>query len=176
MGKSSDSASANVLISIYQEYAEAILRGNKVIEFRKAQFPDHVTRVFLYSTSPIKRVIGHFEVEEVIRTTPKNLWSRYGRRGAIGCEDFFRYYGDSEEACGILVKNPVRYSRPLELKELDSSITVPQSFCYLNEDMLESLEKRRLVPNGFGYIFSWFPFLKKIKSIPDMLKATMNLM
>ena len=142
MDKRSDGPSTEVLISIYQEYAEAILNGEKVIEFRKAQFPQNISRVYMYSTSPVQRVIGHFEVKDVLRASPRSLWNQYGKRGSIGYEDYIRYYGEAEEACGILVKNAVRYERPVELRELDPSFSVPQSYRYLTEEFKERLESK----------------------------------
>ena len=145
MDSRSDTASTDVLISIYQEYAEAILSGEKIIEFRKSQFPETVSRVFLYSTSPIKKVIGYFEVETVLRRSPRALWNQYGKYGLIGYEDFLKYYAGAEEACGILVKKVTRYSRPIDLSEFDPRISVPQSYCYLKSDTLQNLKKRRLL-------------------------------
>ena len=150
MGKRSDRSSTEVLISIYQEYAEAILNGEKVIEFRKSRFPKDVSRVYLYSTSPVQKVIGHFEVKDVLRASPRSLWNQYGKRGSIGYTDYFSYYGDATEACGILVKKAVRYERPFELRELDPSFSVPQSYRYLTEEFKERLEFK----SNFGR--SWF--------------------
>ena len=150
MGKRSNPSSTNVLISIYQEYADAILNGNKVIEFRKAMFPNHIIRVFLYSINPINKIIGHFDVKDVLRSSPRSLWNQYGKQGSIKYDDFLKYYGDADEACGILIKNVVRYKRPVDLKELDPTITVPQSFRYLNEELIERLEIKSM-SNRNGY-------------------------
>jgi predicted transcriptional regulator len=144
MGKRSDGTSTEVLISIYQEYAEAILNGEKVIEFRKSRFPKVVSRVYLYSTSPVQKVIGHFDVKGVLRASPRSLWNQYGKRGSIGYEDYVNYYGNAEEACGILVKRVVRYSRPVDLKEIDPAMSVPQSYRYLTEELIEKLESKTL--------------------------------
>lgn len=151
MGKNGDGSSTEILISIYQKYAEAILNGEKVIEFRKAQFPRNISRVYMYSTSPVQRVIGHFEVKDVLRASPRRLWNQYGNRGSIGYQDFINYYGNAEEACGILVKKAVRYERPVELREIDPSMSVPQSYRYLTEDLVEKLEYRS-IPNGLGLL------------------------
>ncbi len=160
MGKRSDEPSTEVLISIYQKYAEAILKGEKIIEFRKAQFPKNVSRVYLYSTSPVQKVIGHFDVKDVLRASPRSLWNEYGKHGSIGYADYVNYYGDAEEACGILVKSVVRYLRPVDLKEIDPSMSVPQSYRYLTEDLIEKLESKslknrssyfsRIVSSAFG--------------------------
>ena len=171
MDKKSDAASNNVLISIYQEYAEAILCGEKIIEFRKAQFPSSISRVYLYSTSPIKKVVGCFEVEVVLKTSPTYLWNRYGKSGSIGREDFLRYYGDSDEACGILVKSVIRFSRPVDLKDIDSSMTAPQSFCYLNASMVGKLESRAFSTSWFGNLSKFFPVLRQVRKIPNVFKA-----
>ena len=170
MDKRNDSASTDVLISIHQEYAEAILRGEKLIEFRKAQFPNHVSRVYLYSTSPIKKIVGYFIVKNILRASPRRLWNQYGKKGAIGYNDFIEYYDDSDEACGILVEKAVRYLRPIDLKEIDQK-NVPQSFCYLHQDMIERLERETNEQKNAEIYSSLVAVIRHIQKLPRILRT-----
>jgi len=175
MDKRSNTTPTSVLISIYQQYADAILEGEKIIEFRKPQFPDHVSRVYLYSTNPVKKVVGYFEVESVLRESPTHLWNRYGKRGSIGREDYFKYYENNNEACGILIKKVVRFKRPVELKELDDEMTVPQSFCYLGEDKIERLEKLSFFPSRFRDDSLFFGAFRRVRNLPRFFKLAMRI-
>jgi len=51
-----------VLLSIKPEYAEKILNGEKKYEFRKV-LPKNksITKVIIYATMPIGKVIGEFQ-------------------------------------------------------------------------------------------------------------------
>ncbi len=164
MGKTSNGPSTNVLISIYNRYAEAILDGEKGIEFRKPQFPDHVTRVYLYSTMPVKKIVGYFDVATVIRQSPRSLWNQFGKQGVIEHKDYMQYYANNEEACGIVVKSAVRFSRPVLLNELDKEMTVPQSFCYLDGDKIERLEKLSLGTNRVNDNSLFFNAFRRARS------------
>lgn len=52
-----------ILLSIKPEYAEKILNGTKLFEFRKF-FPrdESVRKIIIYATSPVCMVIGEFEI------------------------------------------------------------------------------------------------------------------
>ncbi len=175
MDKKGNATSTSVLISIYQQYADGILDGEKIIEFRKSQFPDHVTRVYLYSTSPVKKIVGYFDVEYVLRESPGYLWNRYGKQGLIGRNDYMKYYSNNDEACGILVKSAVRFLRAVEINELDSSMTVPQSFCYLDEEKIERLEKLSSMPMSFNDSSLFFSAFRRVRSIPRAFKLALGM-
>ena len=58
-----------VLLSIKPEYASAIANGIKKVEFRKRIFSETVERAFVYSSSPVKKIIGSFFVSHIERDT-----------------------------------------------------------------------------------------------------------
>lgn len=64
----------NVLLSIKPKYIEKIIKGNKRYEFRKSIFKKSVDEVWIYATSPTKKIVGTFVIGEIIKDTPANLW------------------------------------------------------------------------------------------------------
>ena len=52
----------HALLSIKPEYAEKILKGEKLVEFRIVAFAQEVSKIFIYATSPVCRIVGEFEV------------------------------------------------------------------------------------------------------------------
>src|ERR1700688_3065067 len=64
------------LLSIRPPYAEAIFRGEKRFEFRRAIFRKAVDVVVVYITSPTCLVVGEFDVADVISDSVEGLWSR----------------------------------------------------------------------------------------------------
>ena len=77
----------NVLMSIKPKYANAIFGGSKKVEFRKICFEGSVKRVYVYSSAPVKRIVGFFTVEKIDKDTPEKLWKRYENVGGILRED-----------------------------------------------------------------------------------------
>jgi len=57
----------NAILSIKPQYANAILKKEKTVEFRKKVFKNEVDRVYIYSSSPVKRIVGYFTID-------KNFW------------------------------------------------------------------------------------------------------
>jgi predicted transcriptional regulator len=69
----------NVLLSIKPKYVEEILNGNKKYEFRKSIFKckEKLEMIYIYSSSPVKKVVGAFVIESIIEDHPKVLWEKF---------------------------------------------------------------------------------------------------
>lgn len=122
----------SVLMSIKPQYAMAIASGEKMIEFRKRPLAKSVNRIYVYASAPLKRIIGYFDVSDVVCDTPTALWNCFSSIGCIEKKNYFDYYSNNEYAYGIKIKqyhalnkckNPVMFS---------GSFTPPQSFMYIN--------------------------------------------
>ena len=123
----------NVLISIKPEYANQILKGTKRVEFRKSCFGSHVKRVFIYSSYPVKRIVGYFSVEGVEKLTPKMLWDKYHQFGGIDESAFFRYYGEKDEGTAIIINEVFPYRYGLSLRDVfGNNYTAPQNYRYID--------------------------------------------
>ncbi len=118
-------------MAIHPVYANAILAGEKQVEFRKRRLADDISTVLIYATSPVQKVLGEFRVRETVVDSPTSIWERYGHIGTIAHDDFRDYYSESPQAVAILVESVTRYARPRALSELQPKPTVPQSFTYL---------------------------------------------
>lgn len=121
-----------VLLSIKPEYAEKILNGTKLFEYRKAAPRNEaVTTVVIYATMPVGKVVGEFEVAGVLREKPNALWKRTKDASGITRAFFDEYFSGRGEAVAIAVRKPTRYTEPLNLEDVSGSATPPQSFQYL---------------------------------------------
>lgn len=126
-----DSGSRIVLLSIHPQYVEQIASGTKKIEFRKRKFKNSVNKVVVYSTTPVKKIVGYFDIEIIEELSPSIMWKRYASIGGINKADFFAYYINSPKSIGIKIKNFVSFKKQLNLSLL--RITPPQSYEYLSE-------------------------------------------
>lgn len=120
----------NAILSVKPEFAEAILSGIKKVEFRKIIFKKEVEKVFLYSTSPIKKIVGYFTFDEIVKNSPQKLWEQFGEVGFISEDAFFKYFEDKEDGFSICINSTLKFTYSIDpFKEIDNFIP-PQSFCY----------------------------------------------
>lgn len=130
---------AVVLLTIHPEYAEAILRGEKTVEFRRRGFSREVSHVVLYCTHPVRQITGVFAVDAIEHASPETLWRRYERCAGISHDRFFAYYSGTSRGAAIRVAKAWRLSKPLDLADLGGRLTPPQSFAYLTHHQAQSV-------------------------------------
>ena len=145
------------LLSIYPKYADAILEGTKSVEFRRSVISNNVSRVVIYSTSPVKKVVGYFEVKALEIRTPKELWKKFNKTAGVGFDDFFKYYQGKNKGCGIVVGKVVKFKNPLGLNDLSPALSPPQSYVYLDWNKIGRVLDPLSHKNNFiGRIFEKF--------------------
>ena len=120
-----------VLLSIKPEFALKIFHGSKRYEYRRAIFKNHgVSRVIVYASDPIRRVIGEFEIEDILHDEPGVLWVKTKEYAGISEKRFFEYFTNKSNGYAIKVKSTRMYDAPLPLDSFMVS-SPPQSFMYL---------------------------------------------
>jgi len=117
-------------LSIRPQFAEAIFRGEKRFEFRRAIFRRPVKVVIVYTTSPVSQVIGEFEVEGIISDTVEGLWRRTKHSAGIDRDRFFGYFDGRTSGYAIAIGAVRRYRRPMDVSAT-FGVRAPQSFLYL---------------------------------------------
>ncbi|MBQ9206785.1 MAG: ASCH domain-containing protein [Treponema sp.] len=126
-----DSSAKTVLISIHPQYVDLISSGKKKIEFRKRNFACPVKRFVVYSTAPVSKIVGFFDVEDIECTTPQKLWENYASVGGIEQKDYFEYYANTSNAVGIRIKKYTPFQNAFNISVLNT--TPPQSYKYLTD-------------------------------------------
>ena len=120
-----------VLLSIKPEYANKIFAGTKKYEFRRSIFKNpNVKTIVVYSSSPVQKVIGEFEIEAILRKDIDQLWNLTEQESGINKDFFFEYYKGKETGFAIKIKKTKKYDEPLDIKR-DFKLTPPQSFVYI---------------------------------------------
>lgn len=128
----------DAILSIKPIYANAILKGGKTVEFRKRVFKKNVDKIYIYCSSPTKMIIGYFTFSNIVEDTPENLWKTFHKVGGINKIDFFEYYKESEKGFGIIIKEVVKFDVEKDPIEFIENFTAPQSYVYLEKDLLNS--------------------------------------
>jgi len=120
-----------VLLSIKPKYAELILSGEKKYEFRRSIFKNpRIKQIIIYASSPVSKIIGEFEIDDILSFDIKELWSHTMDHAGIDKEYYDTYFSGKDIGHAIKVKNAKRYSKHKELKEFNVK-RAPQSFAYI---------------------------------------------
>lgn len=123
-----------ILLSIKPKYAYQILEGTKKVEYRK-QIPlqKEISRVLIYASRPISRVIGEFRIAEVLSDTPNNLWEKTFRIGGIDKTDYFTYFANHSIAYAYQIEDLKTFDIPRTLSEFGVK-RAPQNFVYVEDN------------------------------------------
>lgn len=132
--------SNTALISIHPEHVSKILNGSKTFEFRK-RISSRVSRIAIYATNPVQKIVAFADVEEIIQAPPQILW-RNTRGGAGISYDFFQsYFCNSDVASALKIGNVQKLSSPISLKRKDLLLTPPQSYLFLDNKQVDVLDR-----------------------------------
>src|SRR5215471_9146392 len=106
-----------ILLSIKPEHADKIFDGFKRFEFRRVIFKSpSVSRVVVYASSPVQRIVGEFEVDEILSLHTRQLWLRTKHYSGIKKSFFDQYFQGRKRGFAIKIKRARRYSAPVLLK------------------------------------------------------------
>lgn len=122
----------NAILSIKPIYANDILKGEKTVEFRKQIFEiDRVKKVYIYSSSPVMKIVGYFIVEDIIKTTPNQLWLKYGSQGgSISKKKLLEYFEGKEFGFALKIQRVHKFKTPKDPKKRISNFVAPQNYRY----------------------------------------------
>ena len=125
-----------VLLSIKPEFVKEIFSGNKKYEYRKSIFTKKVDKVIVYSTKPIGMLVGEFSIERILVDTPSILWEKTQKDSGISKEFFDDYFEGRKQGYALKISSPILYDEPRNPLDVIKSFVAPQSFKYIEEDML----------------------------------------
>jgi predicted transcriptional regulator len=126
-----------LILSIKPTYVKEIINGNKRYEFRKTLFNNHrdVAKVFIYSTSPQKKIVGYFKIGKIVKDVPEVLWKKYKDVSGINEDDFFGYFNGYKEGFAIKIDSLRIFEEFVDPEELIPNFVPPQSFRYIDDFM-----------------------------------------
>lgn len=131
-----EKSNTEIVMSIKPEFVDKIFSGEKKYEFRRKIFKKNVSVVHVYSSSPIKMVVGNFRIGKVINCDINELWVKTKEHSGIDEKRFFEYFKGLEMGYAIEIINPKRY----EISQHIINFGVgrpPQSFMYLKQPKFE---------------------------------------
>jgi len=130
-------------MSIRPIYAEAILRGDKRVEFRKRPVASDVTHVVVYATQPTGAIVGAFRVAGQETSSLPDLWHAFGSVAGIQHHEFVEYYQAHRKGTCIRVGDVFVADAHIALNEAFGVHRPPQSFQYVDvgcaKDLLQTM-------------------------------------
>lgn len=121
-----------VLLSIKPQFVDEIFNGNKKFEYRKSIFKRKgIKSVVIYATMPIGKIVGEFDIEEILEEHPEALWKKTGKYSGISKDFYDSYFIDRDKGYAIKIKSLNKYDVPRCPHQMYGKFTAPQSFKYL---------------------------------------------
>ena len=119
-----------ILLPIKPRYVDKIFEGIKRFEFRRVCCKKEPDKIIIYSTAPIKKVVGEVEIIETLQDKPNEIWSITSGYAGISRGEFDMYFKDKNIATAYRLGKTQRYMPAKSL--VDYGIYhAPQSFIYL---------------------------------------------
>lgn len=131
------------LISIHPEHVSSIISGEKVFEYRKVLPKREISFLVLYCTAPVKKITAVVEVVDRLVDSLADVWNITSHGSGISHSFYLDYYSGKQKASAFVLGNVYQMESPMDLSDLPSQRTSPQSFCYLNDEDMEIISKRK---------------------------------
>lgn len=120
-----------VLLSIKPEFVEKIFAGTKKYEFRKTLFKrNDVKHIVVYASAPVKRVVGEFEIKDILSDDVECIWEQTKDYSGITKEFYNSYFQNKKTANAIQIGHLKKYEKTKPLSDYNIQ-QAPQSFCYI---------------------------------------------
>lgn len=137
-----------VLLSIKPVHVQNILSGIKIFEFRRRIFARRdISTVLIYSTKPVGRFIGEFDIAEIIEDDPERLWTSTEYGSGITKGYFDSYFAGRKKAYALKIGELRIFNEPIVPADVIEEFTPPQSYMYVagsGEDIRRQQQLRLL--------------------------------
>lgn len=121
-----------VLLSIKPVHVENIQKGIKTFEFRRRIFSRRDVRtVLIYCTRPIGRLVGEFDIADILEDEPEALWASTAEGSGISKDFFDAYFEGRSRGYALQIGSLRIYEKPICPSEWFENFTPPQSYMYV---------------------------------------------
>lgn len=121
-----------ILLSIKPEFVDQIFNGQKKYEYRKSIFSKkNVRTVVIYSTMPVGKIVGEFNISSIIEESPEKLWNETELLSGISKSFFDEYFKDRAKGYALKIGKLKKYKEPIDPFQMFEKFVAPQSFRYI---------------------------------------------
>ena len=134
-----------VLLSIRPVHVENILSGVKTFEFRRRLFARRdIKTVLIYCTMPVGRLVGEFDIADILEDHPDRLWMKTRTGSGISKEYFDGYFCGRTQAYALKIGEVRPFAKHINPSHVMENFSPPQSFMYVGNQRAPSFEQARL--------------------------------
>jgi predicted transcriptional regulator len=105
-------------MSIKPEYTNKIFSGVKKVEYRKKRFKKDIESIVVYSSAPVKKIVGEFLINDILYEPVEILWQKTKILAGISEECFFRYFDTCKNGVAIFIGSPILYLESIDIKKI----------------------------------------------------------
>lgn len=98
---------------------------------------EDIEKVYIYSSSPVKKIIGIIDIDGIIIDTPQSLWEQCYEYAGISKRDFFSYFKNSDIGYAIKISDVQEFPIPIDPYDIIEGFRPPQSFYYVPMNFLQ---------------------------------------
>lgn len=121
---------STILMSIKPEYVEKLFNGTKKYEYRKKKCKKSIDKIIVYSTNPVKKVVGELEIEDILEDSKEVIWEKTKLHSGIVKEKYDSYFKKEDTAVAYKIKSYKLYDTKKELSDFNIKAS-PQSYVYI---------------------------------------------
>jgi predicted transcriptional regulator len=127
----------DLLLSIQPIIARRITGGKKRYEYRRTIFRKDVRYIYLYSSSPVRKIVCRFRYAGYLAGSIDEVWEKTGKLSAASEAEYRDYFKNARTAYAIKIEDLEVFENPPDPYKIIPDFRPPQSFMYIAESLLE---------------------------------------
>lgn len=125
------------LMSIKPKYFDRIEVRQKLVEYRKVS-PKNQQFIFLYVSSPIKKICGIIEIEKVLTDAVDIIWETTNKISDTSKAEFYSYVGLNKRISALYIKS-FKSINPIAPKDIIENFFAPQNYIYIKNEKFSTM-------------------------------------
>jgi predicted transcriptional regulator len=124
----------DVLMSILPIIGRRIMSGRKKYEYRRSIFRKPVNRIYLYLSSPERKIVGYFMYQGHLEGTVQEIWEATKDVSAATEAAYLDYFKNTNKAFAIKIDAFISFDTPIDPWKSPGFLP-PQSFRYITSGL-----------------------------------------
>ena len=91
----------------------------------------NIDRIIVYSSSPVKKVVGELIIKKVLYDKKKIIWNKTNMYCGIDKSNYDNYYENCDYAVAYEIEKVIIYDNPKDLSDYNIK-AAPQSYVYIS--------------------------------------------
>lgn len=120
-----------ILLSMNPLSISKLASKEKSFIYRKRAAKKDVNKIIIYSTSPIKKIVGEANLKKILCFSPNDLWEKTKQGSGMVKSLYDMYFFNKKIAYAYEISSFKYYKKPIPLSEFGLKYP-PQFFYYLD--------------------------------------------